>query len=57
MVFGAWRFGFIEVMYAKMDGQTCHLVGLRDFTDSKPFALSRGPTGDGEEAHREFGVS
>ncbi|CAE7228013.1 unnamed protein product [Symbiodinium sp. CCMP2592] len=40
----------LQVMYTKMDGQTCHLVGLRDFTDSKPFALSRGPTGDGEEA-------
>lgn len=40
----------LQVMYTKMDGQTCHLVGLRDFTDSKPFAVSRGATGDGEEA-------
>ena len=27
----------LQVMYTKRDGSTCHLVGLRDFTDTKPY--------------------
>lgn len=30
----------LQVMYTKRDGEICHLVGLRDFTDTKPYSAA-----------------
>ncbi|CAE7316966.1 unnamed protein product, partial [Symbiodinium necroappetens] len=38
-------------MYTKRDGSTCHLVGLRDFTDTKPYTgVTSQTTGFDSEA-------
>ncbi|CAE7927790.1 unnamed protein product [Symbiodinium sp. KB8] len=41
----------LQVMYTKRDGSTCHLVGLRDFTDTKPYTgVTSQTTGFDSEA-------
>ena len=41
----------LQVMYTKRDGSTCHLVGLRDFTDTKPYTgITSQTTGVESEA-------
>lgn len=35
-----FRTEIFQVKYTKMNGQKCHLLGLRDFTDDKPLALN-----------------